>query len=432
MAALKIGIGVARYLTPLIVGLLVLGVQQGKASVVEVDWTSAGFSTAQINLNPGDEVDIYNYDDTIDLQLTGAPPESFFSDIPPTDGIDVYYLPYVYNNPGTFSFSDEFGDSVTVIVGASAPLSVTISSPANNAVFNAPATFSVTAVPAGGAAPYAGVEFFVGTNSAGVSYNSPFTITVTSLPAGDYNLSAVVTDGNSDLATNSILVEVVQPVMTNDILPAACGDIYSSGSVVTSAYLDADANPHGGLEFAAFNARPYTTILLELNPYGLPLFGPDVSVYGFDGGTGTLTGANFNSGNLIGIWTLPAGLNYGQVATFDVTAFVKSTKGPYFGFILVSTGDMFSSTSINYGIPPELYAIGPLGPPWLAATWSGNQMILRWPTNNAAGLFLQATAQLGPGAAWSAVSPLPTLVGNQWVVTNSVSGSSQFFRLSSQ
>ncbi len=413
--------------------LFVFATSQSQANNIEVDWTSSGFSTSHITINVGDEVDIVNFDSTFDLQVTGAPPESFFADIPPTDGVYIYYLPYVYNNPGTFSFSDEFDNPVTVTVNPIQPLSVTITAPTNNAVFTAPATFTVTAVPAGGATPYAEMQFFVGTNLAGVAYSAPFTSTVTNLPVGNYNISAVVTDNSFNTATNSVLVNVGLPMMTNYILPVACADIYSSGSVLTGLYLDADANPHGGLEFAAFNASQCTSVLLELNPYGLPLDGPNVSVYGFDGGTGTLMSSNFNSGTLIGVWTLPAGLGYGQVATFDVTAFVKSTIGPYFGFILVAGGDVFSSTSINYGTPPELYAISPIPPPQLAITRAGNQIIISWPTNNSAGLSLKTAVTLGPGASWNAVSPMPGLVGNQWMVTNSIiSGTSRFFRLSSQ
>jgi hypothetical protein len=131
---------------------------------------------------------------------------------------------------------------------------------------------------------------------------------------------------------------------------------------------------------------------------------------------------------------LPPGLGYGQVTTFDVTAFVKSAKGPYFGFLLVADGggDLFSSTTINYGIPPELYAISPPLPPQLTATRSGNQIIVSWPTNNADGLSLHATTTFGPEALWNTVSLPPALLGNQWVVTNPISGPGQFFRLSSQ
>lgn len=420
------------YLHCLITSLFVFATWQSQANAVEVDWTPGGFSTTYVTINAGDEVDIVNYDDVFDLQVTGAPPESFSADLPPTDGVYVYYTYHIYHNPGTYSFSDQIGDTVTVVVNSitTTPLSVAITAPASNSVFTAPATFTVTAVPSGGAAPYAAVDFYVGTNLEGTAYGSPFTITVASLPVGNYNLSAIVTDNNFNTATNSILVSVSPLVVTNYVLPVDCADIYSSGAVDRGGYLDAASNIHGGLEFAAFNASKDTSILLELNPYGLPLFGTNVSVYGFDGGTGTLMSSNFNSGTLIGVWTLPANLNYGQVATFDVTAFVKSTKGPYFGIILVAGGDVFSSTYINYGTPPELYVISPPLPPLLTAKWVSNQIIVSWPTNNSAGLSLQTSTTLGPDASWTPVGPAPVLTGNQWVATNSISGPMQFFRLS--
>jgi hypothetical protein len=429
---MKIRTGAVWHLYLLIAGLFVFATSQSQANNIEVDWTSSGFSTSHITINAGDEVDIVNFDDTFDLQVTGAPPESFYADIPPTDGVYIYYLPYVYNNPGTFSFSDQFGDSVTVTVNPIQPLSVTITAPTNNAVFTAPATFTVTAVPAGGATPYSEMQFFVGTNLSGVAYSAPFTNTVTNLPAGNYNISAVITDNNFNTATNSILVSVAPLLVTNYIPPVSCADIYSSGSVLTFTALTLGSSVRGGLEFAAFNASQDTTILLELNPYGLPLFGPNVNVYGFDGGTGTLTSSNYNSGTLIGVWTLPAGLGYGQPTTYDVTAFVQSTKGPYFGFILQAVGDVFSSTSENYGTPPELYVISPPPPPQLAITRAGNQIIVSWPTNNSAGLSLWAAVNLEPGTSWNAVSPMPGLVGNQWVVTNSISGTSRYYRLGNQ
>ncbi len=413
----------------LITGLFALITWQCHANVFEVDWTFEGFNALFVNINAGDEVDIVNRDnDSFDLQLVSGPaPENFHSDIPPD-----YYLPVIYNTPGTYNLSDEFGDSVTITVNSGQPLSVTITDPTNNAAFTAPATFSVTAVPSGGATPYYEMQFYVGTNLVGDLFSPPFTSTVTNLPVGSYNINVAVIDNDFNIATNSILVNVGPLMVTNYIVPAVCADIYSSGVVFTNSSLSTAANIHGGLEFAAFNASPYTSILLELNPYGLPLFGTNVSVYGFDGGTGTFVGSNFDSGTLIGVWTLPPGLGYGQATTFDVTAFVKSTKGPYFGFILVAdNGDDFCSTSVNYGTPPELYAISPPLPPLLTATRAGNQIIVSWPTNNSDGLSLHAAATFGPGASWNAVNPLPALLGNQWVVTNSISGPGQFFRLSS-
>ena len=413
----------------LLAGLLILLTALSRANTIEVDWTSGGFSTSHITINAGDEVDIVNLDNTFDLNVTGAPPESFTADVPPFDGTYYYFVAYVYNNPGTFSFSDEFGDSVTVTVNLLLPLSVAITAPTNNAVFTAPATFTITAVPAGGASPYAGMDFYVGTNLTGIAYSAPFTNTVTNLFPGNYTISAVVTDNNFNTATNSINVSVAPPLMTNYILPMDCGTLYSSGSIVRFIALTLGSSTEGGLEFAAFNTSPDTAILLELSPSGEPVFDSIVDVYGFDGGNGTLQGSNYNTGTLIGVWTLPPSPGYGQLMTFDITAFVKSVKGPYFGILLYAVGDVFGSTSSNYGTPPELYAISPFTPS-LAATRAGNQIVLSWPTNNTAGFSLQTSTTLGPGATWSAMSPLPALAGNQWVVTNSISGTNRFFRLS--
>ena len=215
-------------------------------------------------------------------------------------------------------------------------------------------------------------------------------------------------------------------------LPADCATIYSSGSVLRITGLTLSASTQGGLEFAAFNASQYSSILLELNPSSLPMFDLTVDVYGFDGGTGTLTGSDYNSGTFIGTATFPPNPAYGQITTYDVTAFVRSIKKPYFGFILHGAGDVLSSTTVNYGTPPELYAIGPVPPPQLTINRSGSQIIIRWSTNNAVGLSLKAITSFGTGAAWNAVNPLPVLVGNQWVVTNSIAGASRYFRLSSQ
>lgn len=57
---------------------------QSLANTIELDWTSSGFSASQITITTGDEVDIVNFDDIFDLQLTGSPaPNNFYSDIPP-------------------------------------------------------------------------------------------------------------------------------------------------------------------------------------------------------------------------------------------------------------------------------------------------------------------------------------------------------------
>ena len=71
----------------------------------------------------------------------------------------------------------------------------------------------------------------------------------------------------------------------------------------------------------------------------------------------------------------------------------------------------------------------PSARPRLTITDAGVNVLLTWPTN-AAGYALYSTTNLGAAAAWSAVSPLPLVVNGQNTVTNLISGSHKFYRLS--
>jgi hypothetical protein len=198
---------ILRRINSLIVGLIIAGAAQVFASDAVVYWESNfGFSTTAVTINAGDAVFIVNDDPDYgwDVTVTGDSPEYFvIANLPPG-----YYSYYVYNNPGTFTFSDDlYEETVYVTVNALVPLAVTITDPTNNAAFTAPATFTITADPSGGAGYY-DVEFFVGTNSIGDVFDPPFTSTATNLPAGTYTLTAIVTDYNYNQATNAITITV--------------------------------------------------------------------------------------------------------------------------------------------------------------------------------------------------------------------------------
>jgi hypothetical protein len=199
--------GILRRINSLLVGLIMAGAAPVFASDAEVDWSSYfGFSTTAVTINAGDWVFIVNYDDPDYgwyVGITGDSPEYFYVNLPPG-----YYTYHAYNNPGTFTFSDDFyEETVYVTVNALVPLAVTITDPTNNAAFTAPATVPITAVPSGGAGYY-DVEFFVGTNSIGDIFDVPYTVTATNLPAGTYTLAAIVTDDNYNQATNAISITV--------------------------------------------------------------------------------------------------------------------------------------------------------------------------------------------------------------------------------
>jgi uncharacterized repeat protein (TIGR03803 family) len=67
--------------------------------------------------------------------------------------------------------------------------------------------------------------------------------------------------------------------------------------------------------------------------------------------------------------------------------------------------------------------------PQLTIIPSGANVVLTWPTN-ATGFTLESSTSLGSSAAWSAVSPTNAVVNGQNTVTNPITGSQMFFRLS--
>jgi PEP-CTERM motif len=144
------------------------------------------------------------------------------------------------------------------------------------------------------------------------------------------------------------------------VYPTDDGSVYAFGFTTDIQYVSAfPREAEGDIHFAAFNSSADQSIELEINPYSEPLFGSQVSVYGFDNATASLSVSDYNAGTFLGTWNV-AGLGFGQETFFDVTSFVKSVQGSYFGFELQSDGsDEFSSTANNYGTPPELIATVP-------------------------------------------------------------------------
>jgi plastocyanin len=119
----------------------------------------------------------------------------------------------VFTTTGTFPyFCTEHGSqtgSVIVQQGANTPPTVTITNPANNSVFAAPAAFVLAASASDTGGSIAQVEFFRGVTSLGTDTSTPYSVNVSDLAAGSYTLSAVALDNGGARATNAISVLVV-------------------------------------------------------------------------------------------------------------------------------------------------------------------------------------------------------------------------------
>jgi len=64
----------------------------------------------------------------------------------------------------------------------------------------------------------------------------------------------------------------------------------------------------------------------------------------------------------------------------------------------------------------------------LHITLVGSKVVLSWATN-AVGFALQSESTMGVPPAWTAVTNVPVIIGNQYFVTNAVTGNSTFYRL---
>lgn len=201
----------------LIAALLALVGLRLDGATYEVAVDDSGFSPATLTINVGDTVFWVNLDDTFSHTTT--------SDLPVTNPnywnglmVDVFdSFEHQFNSVGRFTYHDDldFGTGTIIVSGANTAPSVNITNPHANAVFSAPATFTLEATasdPDAGGSVVA-VEFFVGDTSVGVDFDSPYSASVSELAAGTYNLSAIAADNLGAQSTNSIRITVSGPAV---------------------------------------------------------------------------------------------------------------------------------------------------------------------------------------------------------------------------
>jgi uncharacterized repeat protein (TIGR03803 family) len=138
--------------------------------------------------------------------------------------------------------------------------------------------------------------------------------------------------------------------------------------------------------------------------YGTATFG--------SGGVGTVFAVNTNATGFTNLYTFTGG----------------SDGVLPFGGLILSGNSLYGTTAIGGSSGGgTVFSITLPGPPQLAITLSGANVVLAWPTN-AAGFTLESTTNLLP-AAWSTNLPAPVVINGQNVVTNAISGTQQFYQL---
>lgn len=113
------------------------------------------------------------------------------------------------------------------------------------------------------------------------------------------------------------------------------------------------------------------------------------------------------------------------VATFSGLSIDKTGKG----YTLTATGSTVDTSPGTVVSGDFDIAGGTSSAPTPSILVSGSTAILTWPTSST-GLTLQTIPALGSSVGWKTVSPGPVVIGGQNIVTITVSGAQQFFRLS--
>jgi chitinase len=113
--------------------------------------------------------------------------------------------------------------------GGNANPTTTISSPANNASFNAPASITITATAADTDGTISKVDFYNGTTLLGTDTSSPYSFSWSSVAAGTYNLTVKATDNGGGIGTSAIITITV----ANSANPAPATSISSPANGAT-------------------------------------------------------------------------------------------------------------------------------------------------------------------------------------------------------
>jgi RHS repeat-associated protein len=160
---------------------------------------------------------------------------------------------------------------------ASSTASVTLTSPANNSSYTAPATITLAANASVGEGAVAKVEFFSGGTLIGTATGAPYTINWTNVGAGTYSLTAKVTGTTGVTATSvpaTILVNAVNTPPTVSITAPTTNASSAAPATITVSANAADSDGtvakveffNGDALIGTAATAPYSTTWNNVSP----------------------------------------------------------------------------------------------------------------------------------------------------------------------
>lgn len=201
---------------------------------------------------------------------------------------------------------------------------------------------------------------------------------------------------------------------------ALYGTTSIGGSSSQGTVFKVNTNGTGFSNLHNFTAGDGTHPQSDLIAAGNTLYG---MALGGSAGGGTVFAVNTDSTGFTNLYQFTA---YGT----NSSGFFTNSDGayPYAGVVL-SSNTLYGMTYYGGRSGNGTFFSLQLPAPKLNIARATTNVILSWPAN-AVGFTLQATTNLAPTVVWTAVAPAPVVLNAQNIVTNPISGTQKFYRLS--
>jgi RHS repeat-associated protein len=164
----------------------------------------------------------------------------------------------------------DLSDPVSITVN-SLP-SVSITSPGNNTILIAPATFTVRASASDSDGSIARVEFYNGAKLVGAATSAPYSVTLSNAAAGFLDLTATATDNRGASSTSAPVTVIVNSLPSVSLTSPTGNASFKAPANIPLAVQVADADGsianveffHGTTLITALSAPPYSFVWTEV------------------------------------------------------------------------------------------------------------------------------------------------------------------------
>jgi plastocyanin len=220
----------------IVTGILGAFVDVSQGATMTVTCVGDSFSPKDITINVGDTVVWSGLDNAHNVTGSSSQDLDQFCGSGDNNFNTESSCSHVFDTAGTFPYEctihlaccDMVG-TVTVVGAAPPPPApaVSITSPAGNAVFAAPANINIAADATVSGGTVTNVQFFNNGVSLGASLAAPFSGTANNLAAGAYALTAVATAAGISATSAVVSISVVSPVTVSNSAPSIVNGQFS-------------------------------------------------------------------------------------------------------------------------------------------------------------------------------------------------------------